>query len=161
VSAADSDFRIERPATDIVQVLARKGRTADLPALLDCDLPGPGRALAAGDLTMLWLQPDGWLVLAPPAPEGALARRLKEMCGTAASVIDQTHGRLRLTLTGREARATLAKTCRVDLHPSCFGEGAVAAAEVAHIACTLHRHAGGYDLIVPATLAASLLDQLA
>jgi sarcosine oxidase subunit gamma len=159
VSTAEPALRIERPAADIVQVLARKGRAGDLRAMLGFALPGPGKSATSGEWTILWLQPDGWLVLGPPAPEGALARRLKELCGPAASVIDQTHGRLRLTLAGSGARPALARTCRIDLHPAAFPEGAVAATEVAHTPCTLHRHAEGYDLIVPSTLATSVLDR--
>ena len=160
MSAAETDLKIAPEPADIVMLLARKGRADDLLALLGFDLPAPGRALVTAEMALLWLQPAGWLVLATPAPEGALARRLRRLCGDAASVIDQTHGRVRLALAGTGVRAALARSCRLDLHPARFAVGDVATTDIAHVTCTLHRHAGGYDLIAPSTLVGSLLERL-
>ena len=118
-------------------------------------MPGPGHAAAGNDVTALWLQPDTWLLLAPPAVEGALARAVKAACGDAGSVVDQTHGRVVVSLSGGNARRVLEKLCRVDLHPREFGPGRVAATPMAEVACLLYRRddVPSFDLIVFSTLA--------
>ena len=154
-------------ATDVVQVLARKGRAPDhvaaLRAAFGLELPAPGRAATGANLTALWIQPDGFFLLGPSGPEGALARAVKAACGDTASVIDQTHGRSVVTLSGANARWVLAKFCRVDLHPSVFGPGSVASTQIAHLACTIHQRDAvpSYDLIVFTTFRKSFLESLA
>ena len=151
---------------DIVMVLGRKGRAADLAAAVKAaygiDLPGPTRAVETADLAALWVQPDGWFMIAPRGAEGALARGLKAAVGDAASVVDQTHGRSVITLAGARAAWVLAKECRVDLHPAAFGPGRVASTQIAHLACTIHQRdaAPSYDLIVFTTFARSFVEAL-
>jgi sarcosine oxidase subunit gamma len=165
VSAPD-EVAIAVSATDVVQVLARKGRAADLAAALrtafGLELPAPGHAANGQNLTALWIQPDGFFLIAPSGPEGALARSVKAACGDAASVIDQTHGRSVITLSGARARWVLSKFCRVDLHPGAFGPGSVASTQIAHLACTIHQRDAvpSYDLIVFTTFRKSFLESL-
>ena len=159
-AAGDDPVRIARRRCDLVQITARKARADDLAAALRAthklELPPPGHAATAGDLAALWLQPNAWMLVAPPAAEGAFARALKSACGDAGSVVDQTHGRVALTLSGRNARRILEKICRLDLHPRVFGPGRVAATPMAEIACLLHQRDDipTFDLIVPSTFAA-------
>lgn len=151
---------------DIVQLLARKGRAADLAAAIQSahglDLPAPGRASGGDALSALWTQPDGWFLIAPRGAEGALARAVKQAAGDAGSVIDQTHGRTVVTLSGPRAPWVLAKECRLDLHPDAFGPGRVASTRMAHLTCTLHQRDATprYDLIVFTTFARDFLESL-
>jgi sarcosine oxidase subunit gamma len=157
---------IALPPSDIVQLIARKGRSADLAAAVQAAcglaLPGPGCAAGAGELTALWIQPDGWFVTAPRGAEGALARTLKAAAGDAGSVVDQSHGRTLVTLAGGGARWVLSKECRVDLHPSAFAPGQVASTQIAHLGCTIHQadDAPTYRLIVFTTFLRSFLEAL-
>jgi heterotetrameric sarcosine oxidase gamma subunit len=165
VSAPDA-VDIAVAATDVVQVLARRDRAADLAAAMrtsfGLELPAPGHAVVVQNVTALWIQPDGFFLLAPRGPEGALAKSVKAACGDAASVIDQTHGRSVVTLSGARARWVLSKFCRVDLHPAGFRPGQAASTQIAHLACTIHQRDAvpSYDLIVFTTFLKSFLESL-
>ena len=156
---------IAQPPTDVVQLLARKGRAADVAAAIHSafaiTLPEPGHA-AQGAVTALWIQPEGWFLIAPRGPEGALAKAVKSAVGDAGSVIDQTHGRSVVTLSGPRARWVLEKFCRVDLHPTAFGPARVASTTIAHLGCTIHQRDAipSYDLIVFSTFLKSFLESL-
>ena len=99
--------RIARVACDVVQVMARKGRGADVAAALLAShglvLPGPGAAAEGRGVTALWVQPEGWFVVAPRAGDGVLAGALKASCGDAGSVVDQSHGRSVIRISGARA----------------------------------------------------------
>ena len=119
------------------------------------DLPPAGRAATAGELTALWMQPSAWLLARPPSEPGALARRVKDACGEMGSVVDQVQGRAVLCLSGDKARVVLARICRLDLHPSTFHPGCVAATPVAELPCLLYQcdDTPSFELIVTASCA--------
>ncbi|MGE0725016.1 MAG: sarcosine oxidase subunit gamma [Alphaproteobacteria bacterium] len=156
---------IAEVAQGIVQVTARRGRTGDVAAragvAAGTPLPGPGRSVTAGGLTAIWVQPDSWLVLGP-REEGVLARRMAETFGDAASVVDQSHGKTALTLSGTAARAVLAKGCRLDLHPDVFRVGHAGVIQIAEIGCVVHLidATPTFGLIVPSSLAESFWEWL-
>ena len=158
--------RIARLNCDVVQVMARKGRAGDVAAALVAShglvLPGPGAAAKGGGVAAPWVQPEGWFVVAPRAEEGVLAGALKAACGDAASVVDQSHGRTVVRISGARAPWVLAKSCRVDLDASVFGPGRVASTQLFHLAVTLHQvdAAPSYDLIVFSTFLGSFVEAL-
>jgi heterotetrameric sarcosine oxidase gamma subunit len=158
-AAGDDPVRIGRRHCDLVQLAARKGRVDDLAAAMRAayrlELPPPGHAAVAGDIAALWQQPNAWMLVAPPAAEGTFARAVKAACGDAGSVVDQTHGRVVLTLAGRNARRVLQNLCRLDLHPRVFGPHRVAATPMAEVACLLYQRddVPSFDLIVFSTFA--------
>ncbi len=151
---------------DLIQVFARAGRSGDVVAAMQTRfgvaLPGPGREGRAPMLAALWIQPDAWLLVAPRGPEGELARTAKQACGDAASVVDQTHGRCVIGLSGARAAWVLGKLCRIDLHPRVFGPGQVAVTPVAGLSCIVHHRddVPSYDLVVFATFARSFVASL-
>jgi heterotetrameric sarcosine oxidase gamma subunit len=159
-AAGDDPVRIARRRCDLVQLAARRGREADVAAAMrsayGLELPRHGHAETANDVAALWVQPNAWMLVAPPAAEGALARAVKAACGDAGSVVDQTHGRVVFSLAGRHARFVLQKICRLDLHPRAFGSGRAATTPMAEITCLLHQRddVPSFDLIVFATFAA-------
>jgi sarcosine oxidase subunit gamma len=128
----------------------------------DLALPPPGRAATGRGVTALWVQPEGWLITAPRGEEGALGRAVKAACGGAAAVIDQSHGRSVVTLSGPRAAWVLAKLCRIDLHPVAFCAGHVAVTEIAHLSCTLHQTDAvpSYEMIVFSTFLKSFREAL-
>lgn len=156
---AGEPVRIGRRSPVLVQLLARRDGAAALAEALHAafalDLPPPGRSAAAGGLQALATEPRGWLIAAPAEPDRDLPRLLAEACGGAASVIDQSHGRAVFTLAGVEARAALARLCRLDLHPRVFGVGQVRATPLGGLAAVLHQtdDEPAYELIVAASYA--------
>lgn len=157
----------ECPAT-LVQLTARKGRQAELAATVEklhgLALPESGRVAASGGKTALWLQPGSWLVTAPAEERAGLPGTLAQALSGIAAVVDQSHGRCVLEITGAQARAVLAKLCRLDLHERAFPAGASAVTLVGHVSCLVYRIEGaapGFGLIVSSTFAEWLLDELA
>lgn len=133
-----------------------------LASALGLILPEPGRAATAGTTTAIWLQPGCWLVAAPRGPGGELIRRLTACCAQNAAIVDQTHGKVVLRLSGRRVRDVLAKGCRIDLHPRVFGPGRAASTIIAQVACVVVQidDSPQFDLIVPSTLAESFSEWL-
>ncbi|MFE7447194.1 sarcosine oxidase subunit gamma [Streptomyces chartreusis] len=92
---------------------------------LDLQLPlQPNTIVRTGELTVLWLGPDEWLLIGPPGGEGELESRIREAAGDEpVSVIDVSAQRTTLLVTGPRARDLLAHGCPLDLHPRSFGSG--------------------------------------
>lgn len=150
----------------LVQVTARKGREGELAAVLkahwDLDLPPPCGSAVAAAHSAIWIQPNSWLLQADAVDEAVFAPRLAALLAEFAAVVDQSHGRSVLRLSGPRGRDVLAKCCRLDLHPRVFAAGRAASTLVAHVSCLLHQIDDGptYDLVVGSTFAAWLLDEL-
>lgn len=157
---------IERLAT-LVQVTARKGLHAELAAAiartLGLDLPEPGHVATISDKAALWLQPGSWLIEAPAGQRGELPHTLAEALKGIAAVVDQSHGRCVIEISGAEARAVLARLCRLDLHERVFAPGHSAATLVGHVSCLIHRldcETPCFRLLVGSTFAEWLLDEI-
>jgi sarcosine oxidase subunit gamma len=87
--------------------------------VLDGPLPTvPCTASRFGEVEVLWLGPDEWLVVAPAADAKALATALREALGSSdGAVTDVSAQRTALALTGARVREVLAGGCSIDLHP--------------------------------------------
>lgn len=146
-----------------VLVATRREQDAALAAVaktaFGAEPPGPGHALLQGAVTTVWIQPGCWLITEPLGSEGALAARLERALAGHAAIVDQSHGKACIRIAGASARHVLAKGCRIDLHPRVFGPGRAAVTPIAHVNCLLVQTDAGptFDLIVPSTLAESLL----
>lgn len=162
-AAGGEAVRIGRRGCDLVQVLARRGRDADLARFINesmgLSLPPMGHAAGVAGIAALAIQPQGWLFQASP---GGLAARLVGICGATAAVVDQSHGRCVFTLAGAQSRAVLARLCRIDLHPRAFGPGQVAATLLAGLSGVLHQvdDGPGYELIVASSYARAFAELL-
>ena len=110
-------------------------------AALGCVLPtAPNSVQTAAEVTVLWLGPDEWLVLAEPGREASLVDELvAAMDGVPASVVDVSGNRARLRLAGPGAREVLAKGCPLDLHPRAMKPGDCAQTVLARTAVILHQ----------------------
>ena len=72
-----------------------------------------------GDVEVLWLGPDEFLVVAAPDLQVAIEEVLRGALGSArGSVVDTSAQRTTVVLEGPHARDVLAHGCSVDLHPS-------------------------------------------
>ena len=117
-------------------VTARKGRRGDLIAAVrsgfGVDLPATPRRVAGEKIAFVWVGPDQWLAAQHPAPKDGMEARLAPLVGLAA-LVDQSHGRTLLALTGPRVRDALAKGVPIDLHPRAFRPGDAASTLIAHI----------------------------
>ena len=96
--------------------------------------------------------PGEWLLLAPPGEQAALCARLAALAagqapgaaegagagdqpgaGELATILDLTHGRAVMRLTGAESAATLAKVCGIDLSDRVTPDGAAFRSSVAKL----------------------------
>ena len=98
---------------------------------------GPG-----GDVLIVGSGPGEWLVVAPPAQGTAVTGRLQEAAartGELVTVIDVTHGRALVRLTGENSPDLLAKECGVDLGDEMCPDGAALRSAVARVATDIIR----------------------
>jgi len=148
----------------LVQIIARRGRAADLTPRLGMALPErPNTAGTVEGGRIFCLRPNDWLLVKDDAAgrRGALAQDLRRRLAGIAAVIDQSHGRVALRLAGGHARALLQKGLDLDMHDSVFPPGAVAQAGLFGIAVLLHcRGPEDFELFVARSLAADLVHHL-
>lgn len=152
-------MRLSAPATAVVELVARKGQLSELQSrvmgALGLELPGAGKSAEVSGLRAAAIGPGRWMLLRPLEAGGDLADVVARAVTTAGAVVDQTGGRLLLRLAGPRARDTLAKGCRVDLHPRVFAAGAAVVTPIAHTPTVviLRDAAPTFDLVVPGSLA--------
>jgi len=117
------------------------------------NLPDLPRRVEGRDIAFIWTGPDQWLAQGPPGKASLLAQAFAGL----ASVVDQSHARALLRITGPRARDALAKGLAIDLHPRAFATGFAAATSVAHIAVLLWQldDRPTYEFAVPRSYALS------
>jgi heterotetrameric sarcosine oxidase gamma subunit len=97
--------------------------------------PGPGVLVTS-------VVPGEWLVLAEPGEQAAVLGWLEPVAGRSerlATVVDLTHGRALLRLSGRAAAAVLAKECALDLGDRGCSDGRALRTAVAGVAVDVVR----------------------
>ena len=122
--------------TPLAKVLLRAPAGGPVAAQLGVPFGGAARdqagALVAGS------GPGEWLLLAPPGQAAAAAARLEGLAGRAGgelvSVVDLTHGRALLRLTGPAAAGVLAAVCGIDLSDRFTPDGTAFRSAVAAVA---------------------------
>lgn len=124
----------------------------------------PNTVNQGGELAVLWLGPDEWLVVGPPGSAGKLEARLREAAGEEpASVVDVSAQRTTLLVAGPRARDLLAHGCSLDLHPRSFEAGRCAQTTLARAQVVLvprHEHKPGFWVLVRSSFAGYLADWL-
>lgn len=123
----------------------------------------PGDVAAAGDLVVLWLGPDEWLVV---GPQGSSAQdTVRDALGDDfGAVTDVSCQRTIVDLSGPRAREVLGKGCAIDLHPRVFGQDRCAQTMLARTQVVLvcrDTEASRYWLLVRSSFARYLADWLA
>jgi len=121
----------------------------------------PCTSARSGDVDVLWLGPDEWLVVAPPGAAPRLAGQLRSaVAGEHASVVDVSAQRTTLLLTGPRVRDLLAHGCAIDLDPRSFGIGDCVQTDLAHAPVVIIRRDEGFWILVRASFAAHLAEWL-
>ena len=87
-------------------------------------LPIEPNTISNGDLDMLWLGPDEWLILASAKEIAALKSALDTaLAGIHSAVNVISGGQVAMGLAGNHVRQLLAKGCTIDFHPRQFVSG--------------------------------------
>ncbi|OPG06485.1 sarcosine oxidase subunit gamma [Microbispora sp. GKU 823] len=121
----------------------------------------PGTTAGGGDLEVLWLGPDEWLVVGPDGAARDLVERIEEAAGGEhVSVVDVSAQRTTLVVGGERARDVLAHGCALDLHPRAFGPGRCAQTMLARAAVVLVAGEDGFRLLVRSSFAAYVAEWL-
>ncbi|MEU6069648.1 MULTISPECIES: sarcosine oxidase subunit gamma [Streptomyces] len=146
--------------------LDAKGPAADAVGLaLGLQLPlEPNTVVRTGELTVLWLGPDEWLVVGRPGTRRDLEGRIRSAAGDEpVSVSDVSAQRTTLLVTGPRARDLLSHGCALDLHPRAFGPGRCAQTTLARSQVVLvarDEARAGFWVLVRASFATYLSDWL-
>ena len=149
----------ERPALTAIQVLAfAKQHEATAKAVtkaLGVECPtNPGVCNAKDGIQVTWNGPNNWIIISEQ--DDLLLAKLQKAVGDMAAVVDQSHGRCGLRLSGAHARTVMAKNCALDFHPEFFKTGESALTSVAHMnALIIQVDDETYDLFIARSLARS------
>jgi heterotetrameric sarcosine oxidase gamma subunit len=128
----------ERRDLSIVQVSAIPGvpdNRAAIEVAIGTALPAPNKS-AVGRRTALWVGPGRWFVVEPG--RGALADELDKAAGGSLVVMDLSHSRTVLRISGAKVRDVIAQGCAVDLHPRAAKAGDSFVTSVARHSAVLH-----------------------
>jgi heterotetrameric sarcosine oxidase gamma subunit len=151
----------ERSSRMLWQIAAwRAGDVASLRTIvaehLGLTLPQAPDAAAKGNVVAFQVAPRRWSLVVPAAG-GELDAALADALAGRAALTDLGHARTLLRLSGPMSRSTLAKLCRIDLHPRAFPPGRVAQTPLGQVAALLHAidERPSFDLYLPRSLARS------
>jgi sarcosine oxidase subunit gamma len=133
-------------------------------AVLGAELPRePGGVDAARAGWTLWTGPAEWLHVAPGADGWMLERDLLRAAGPAGgTVVDVSHGRAILRVSGAPVRDLLSGFCPLDLHPRGFPAGRCAQTLFGKMTVLLHALAEGnaFEIYVSRSFADALAEAL-
>ena len=122
----------ERKALTAIQVLTFKGKHQEAAEAItqalgiECSTES-GVSNSDGITQVSWNGPNSWMIVASDEESdrtyGELFKSLNDAVADLGAVVDQSHGRSGLRLSGPRARQVMAKNTAVDLHPRAFGPG--------------------------------------
>lgn len=116
--------------------------------IAECEsAPGPCLASVGSKAALLRIEPLKWWLLGSKAPE------LEAEQG---AILDLSHSRTHIRISGAEAATLLNRHLPLDLRENSFPEGSVASSAIHHVGVTLWRSAQGYELFIPRGFALSI-----
>ncbi|MEM0923010.1 MAG: sarcosine oxidase subunit gamma [Pseudomonadota bacterium] len=118
--------------------LAEAGAAAAMACGADA-APGPLTAVDGAKGELLRIDPVRWLWV------GETAQTAPDI-GGAGTVLDLSHARTVIRITGARAPDLMARMVPLDLRPTAFGPGRVATSGIHHVAVTLQGRENGVDL---------------
>ena len=122
----------------------------------------PNTTTVSGDVEVLWMGPDEWLVVAPAGGKALRDALEQALGGGDATVVDVSAQRTVIEVAGADARDVLLKGCALDLHPRAFGAGRCAQTLVARAQVVLVARTDepAYRVLVRASFAEYLAEWL-
>ncbi len=116
--------------------------------------PLPGQSATGEHGALLRIEPlKWWLVCASNA-------QLPDIDGELGAVLDLTASRIRLRVAGPRAADLLNRFLPINLSDQAFPDGAVGSTGFHHVGVTLWRQGNAFDLFLPRSFAASLIELL-
>ena len=118
-------------------------------AVLDVDLPGPGK-MAVGEIhEVFWIGPDQWMVCADFGTHETLADSLKKSFGDAASLTEQTDAWAVMEISGPGCEEMFMRLCPVDI--AVFETHRATRTAIEHVGCfvTCLEKSGRYRVFAP------------
>lgn len=132
----------ERHSISLLQVSAFTATTAEteveLSALLGLTNPDANHFSGGTELCIRSIAPGVWQIQGEPSYVPHPDQLRKSLHGIA-TVVDLSHARTNLIISGPSAAQTLAKFCGLDLHSSKFKTGSSTQTRFGHIGMTLSR----------------------
>ena len=132
----------ERRPLTILQVSAfgstQPEAAAALASVLNIDLPSPNQMTSNTILSVRLLGPGIWQIVGDPYAT-IQAHALRVALGGFASVVDLSHARTAILVSGLAAQRTLNKFCSLDLALEHFAVGSATNTRFGHIGMTLAR----------------------
>jgi heterotetrameric sarcosine oxidase gamma subunit len=132
----------ERRPLAILQVTAfgstQQEAAAVLTSTLNIDLPPPNQMTSNAILSVRLLGPGIWQIVGDPYAT-IQAKPLRAALSGIASVVDLSHARTAIVVSGTAAQRTLNKFCSLDLTLEHFAIGAATNTRLGHIGITLAR----------------------
>ena len=118
----------------------------------------PCRSAMTDDRRALWTGPGRWLLQVPLGERRGLVSAVgAALSGRHHALIDLTHARAVISLSGPACEHLLSKGTAIDVHPRAFPVGACAMTSLAQVTALIHhRKSGVFDLIVFRSFAAHL-----
>ncbi|SCB44796.1 sarcosine oxidase subunit gamma family protein [Rhizobium multihospitium] len=120
--------------------------------------------LAAAGVKQSSVRPAGyrqWFIAGNEQLVKSQRQALADALAGRAFICDQSHGRIRILVSGQDAPRILTKGTAVDLHPSSFPEGRSATTLFGHISVQLTRTGmNDFELTVLRSFAESLYEEL-
>jgi sarcosine oxidase subunit gamma len=148
---------------DIVELSAYESRSADFGYIASqrgIALPEFGRFTITAAVLSLRVRPARWLLLSAPGPSGGAAAAWQARAVGSAAVVDLSSALSAFVLSGTEARALLARGCRLDLDPGVFRPGCAAATIMAQVSVVLAALPAAILLLSPRSTARHLREWL-
>jgi heterotetrameric sarcosine oxidase gamma subunit len=132
----------ERRPLTILQVSAfgstQPEATAKLASVLNIDLPSPNQMTSNAIFSVRLLGPGIWQIIGDPYAT-IQAHALRSALSGVASVVDLSHARTAILVSGVAAQRTLNKFCSLDLALEHFAVGSATNTRFGHIGMTLAR----------------------
>ena len=135
-------------ACSTAQLFARNGEADKLAKKLKVGT-APGLATVGKDFTAIPLSPGQWMMVDHKGQSG-FAHDISAKVKKLGYVSQQSDARVRLRVSGPQARELMSRGCRLDLHGDIAGAGFCAQTIMAQVGTLLHQvdDAPSYDLYV-------------
>jgi sarcosine oxidase subunit gamma len=139
-----------------VQGNLERGTLADeARRLFGVSLPAAPNTIARSDaVTVLWLGPRSWLLLARDVSAlGDFHPRREALNATGGALFDVSASCIAWTIAGPHAATVLAKSCPLDFHPRAFPSGSCAQSLLGHVNAQFVKDAEAFTVMVARSFA--------